>query len=236
MNESISDLSLHGSRATKRFFKLDELLVFHTKEEDTDDTHVKSIYYHYYVSWPIRVQFVRPGKWLLFPKNHEFPRVKERVFLLLAAKRLGPQILVNVDPENPTGTYNICVFTQDHHDIPDVFRVLVTLWRNRLANKRLRYKTDDATYQGLYASDYAAKRAGFDPSTLEKKRCSKYFSPKPKYDITGATEHITMFDMDNNSLVAEIRKTVGDDNSQITFYDTPSIFYSWGPPKVTEQL
>ena len=132
---------------------------------------------------------------MLFPEEHEIESVWNKVICLFAANRLGNTLLVSRDMKDENGSVVICVFTSDYGDIPDVFRVLIALWRNGVASNRrfLKYKTDGATIDGLYASDYAAQRAGFDGTKVEtdiSKRCSIYVSPKPYTDITGATERI----------------------------------------------
>lgn len=118
--------------------------------------------------------------------------------LPIAAKRLGHAVKITAD-FNLAIHCVVCVYTNDHEDIPDVFRVLTTLWRNRLANKSITYKTTSQ---------------------------DKYFSPKPQQDITGSTENIQLFMIDiriekNVGLVAQLSKNVDDVEAKLTFFDPP---------------
>jgi len=74
----------------------------------------------------------------------------------------------------------ICIYTDDHENVADVFRVLVSLRQNRLSLAAVHYKTDEATISGVYAISTS--------ETSEKKhrnsRVSKYTSPK--VEATGA--------------------------------------------------
>ena len=208
-----------------RSFKLSELIV-------------EKIHFNDWGRWdcivrlPVDAENPRGGKWLLFPENHQVEVIWERVLLLLAANRLGNAIKVSGDNKDCRESYVICIYTSDYENVEDVLRVLTTLWRNGLSSSPiLKYKTDDATKLGVFASDYAAQRAGFDISKKKElsKKCSFYFSPKPsEEDISGATEKIQLFLSDvgaerDAALLAELRKDICDTETKLTFYSPPRI-------------
>jgi hypothetical protein len=166
---------------------------------------------------------IHRGKWLLYPAQENVDEIWEKVKILTAANRLGTGAKIT------DGTV-ICVYTQNFEDVQDVFRVLVTLRRNRLQNTFMNYKTDEATVQGVFKTDEAAKRAGFDSAAKLKpgQRVSMYFSPPSPTISTGATEFIQLF-LNNigpefkRGLVAELRKEPHDLEDKIIFYNPPRI-------------
>jgi hypothetical protein len=166
---------------------------------------------------------IHRGKWLLYPAQENVDEIWEKVKILTAANRLGTGAKIT------DGTV-ICVYTQNFEDVQDVFRVLVTLRRNRLQNTFMNYKTDEATVQGVFKTDEAAKRAGFDSAAKLKpgQRVSMYFSPPSPTVSTGAAEFIQLF-LNNigpefkRGLVAELRKEPHDLEDNIIFYNPPKI-------------
>ena len=76
----------------------------------------------------------------------------------------------------------ICIYTNEHEDVADVFRVLVSMRENRLSLAAVHYKTDDATVSGVYAT---SSNNGDIPEKKHRNfRVSKYTSPK--VESTGA--------------------------------------------------
>jgi hypothetical protein len=171
----------------------------------------------------VRVISIHRGKWLLYPAQENVDEIWEKVKILTAANRLGTGAKIT------DGTV-ICVYTQNFEDVQDVFRVLVTLRRNRLQNTFMNYKTDEASVQGVFKTDRAAKRAGFDSAAKLKpgQRVSMYFSPPSPTVSTGAAEFIQLF-LNNigpefkRGLVAELRKEPHDLEDNIIFYNPPKI-------------
>jgi hypothetical protein len=176
----------------------------------------------------VRVKSIHSGKWLLFPDRENVDEIWEKVKILIAANRLGN--IAKVSKGETGNEHVLCVYTQNFEDVQDVFRVLVTLRRNRLQNTFMNYKTDEATLQGVYKTDEAAKRAGFDSTEKLKpgQRVSMYFSPPSPTISTGATEFIQLF-LNNigpefkRGLVAELRKEPHDLEDKIIFYNPPRI-------------
>jgi hypothetical protein len=176
----------------------------------------------------VQVKPIHSGKWLLFPDKTNVDEIWEKVKILIAANRLGNGAKVSKGETRNQSV--ICVYTENFEDVQDVFRVLVTLQRNRLQNTAIHYKTDEATLQGLYKTDEAAKRAGFDSTEKLKpgQRVSMYFSPPSTTVSTGATEFIQLF-LNNigpefkRGLVAELRKEPHDLEDKIIVYNPPRI-------------
>jgi hypothetical protein len=176
----------------------------------------------------VRVKSIHSGKWLLFPDRKNVDEIWEKVKILIAANRLGN--IAKVSKGETGNEYVLCVYTHNFEDVQDVFRVLVTLRRNRLQNTFMNYKTDEATLQGVYKTDEAAKRAGFDSTEKLKpgQRVSMYFSPPSTTVSSGATEFIQLF-LNNigpefkRGLVAELRKEPHDLEDNIIFYNPPKI-------------
>jgi hypothetical protein len=188
----------------------------------------------------VRVEPIHRGKWMLFPKTENVDEVWEKVKILVAANRLGNNANCSrADNENIRYLcfiYVICVFTQNFEDVQDVFRVLVTLRRNCLQNTAIHYKTDEATEQGVFKTDEAAQRAGFESAAKLKpgQRVSMYFSPPSPTVSTGDTEKIQLF-LNNigprfdRGLVAELRKEPRDLEDKIIFYNPPRIHHPLHP-------
>ncbi len=172
-------------------FLVDEEAHFHETQCDQMPSHcfcpeVKWIW----ASRPNRPHGIRGGKWMIFSNTMQIDSTWNKVKDLLASGKLGIFLflilfisaifnesllslfclgtLAKVAPVSlkRDGGHLICVYTTDHQDVRDVFRVLVVLLRNRLANYRIiNYKTDDATLSGVYSSDSAAVLSGrFDRS------------------------------------------------------------------------
>ena len=114
---------------------------------------------------------VRSGKWMLFLSNKNVDAVWTQVKSLLAENQLS--YCAKVAPAVHAGAaYLVCIYTQDHDDIADVFRVLKAIRSSGLMMSRaIHYKTDEATYRGEYASTSSGVFLG-------KKLVSKYSSPQ----------------------------------------------------------
>jgi hypothetical protein len=124
----------------------------------------------------------RAGKWMLFPNSGQVDEAWRSTVELLSSGRLGHCAKVAPVSHVNNGCHLICVYTNDYENIPEVFRVLHALRQLDLpcTKKALHYKTDDATYAGIYNSDSAASRAGFDkaaPKRHKNFKVSMYSSP-----------------------------------------------------------
>lgn len=122
------------------------------------------------VSWiwaslPDRPSPTNSGKWMLFPSADYVDNNWNRVKDLLCDRRIGSCAKVST-AAHANKNFLICIYTDDHNNIPDVFRVLKAVRQSRLSLQSISYKTDDATYQGIYASNSKALPV------------SKYTSPK----------------------------------------------------------
>jgi hypothetical protein len=120
---------------------------------------------------------------MIFTSTENVDRSWLNVVDMLADGKLGDCAKVAPVSRTRDGLHVICVYTDDHEDVEDVFRVLHALRRSSTpcaAERTLNYKTDDATYAGQYTSSSAAQRAGFsDAATAPHKnsKVSKYTSP-----------------------------------------------------------
>lgn len=103
---------------------------------------------------PLRDWTNRSGKWLIFTSFKKLDQVWQLIYEETVAGRLG--LSSKAATSRPNGLAKnpfikvICVYTYDSSDIDDVMRV-----RNRLREigfyKKLSYKTDQATDEGVYA-------------------------------------------------------------------------------------
>lgn len=192
------------------------------------------------VSWiwallPDQAKPVRSGKWMLFVGNQNVNDTWNKVKDLLASKQLGGGAKVSTGGNK----HVICVYTNDFEDIKDVFRVLVALRRSRVQNSSIHYKTDEATLEGIYKTDEAAKQAGFDGAKKKEpgRKVSLYSSP-PNYALDNSNEAAETIQLLRNNigpecktgLVAELRKGVEDEEGKTFFYDPPQIIPA-GPSK-----
>jgi len=96
---------------------------------------------------------VRPGKWLIFVREHEVDTVWEKIALATEQGLLGDA--AKVSTAKPRSDYDrkirvICVYTYDWKDEEDVHRVRQAL-RELGIDWRLRYKTDEDTLTGKYS-------------------------------------------------------------------------------------
>ena len=103
------------------------------------------------------------------------------------------------DSDNPQ--HVICIYSNDHEDVSDVFRVLIDIRQNRLSKTAIHYKTDEATLSGIYTS--TSGRAT-DPAEVEKRhpnfRVSKYTTPK----VENASDWLTGITMYRNNVGPEV--------------------------------
>jgi hypothetical protein len=225
---------LPSSSSESRPCKYDELFDEENDFHESDCNKQPSTCYCEYVSSstrvlkPLLVKSIHSGKWLLFPEKKNVDEVWEKVKILLAANRLGNG--AKVSKGKPANEHVVCIYNKDFENVQDVFRVLVTIRRNRLQDTFINYKTNEATLEGVYKTDEAAQRAGFDSTKkLEPgKRVSMYFSPPSPIDLTGATELIQLFlnnigPENSRGLVAELKKEAHDIEAKIIFYDPPKI-------------
>lgn len=127
----------------------------------------------------------RSGKWMIFPSSEEVDFAWTSVVDLLVRGKLGRCAKVStIRNAGDGGSQVICVYTADHDNLEDVYRVLHALRHIPTpvcTDLTLGYKTDEATIAGLYTTSDAAKREGFDgevSATRDKRmRISKYSSP-----------------------------------------------------------
>jgi len=136
---------------------------------------------------------------MLFPNEEYVDKTWETVCALFDEGKLGTSAKVSTkgskhdDTQQGISTgssYLICVYTYDHEDIPDLFRVLLALRDNGLHSlSAIQYKTDEATVCGEYATSAAGQRAGFESGVVpltekagggakKKPSVCKYSSPR----------------------------------------------------------
>jgi hypothetical protein len=190
------------------------------------------------VSWisasrPARFNVICTGKWMLFPDKKHVDEIWEKFKILLAANRLGTRIKVST--EECFEKYIICVCTNDCENVQDVFRILVTLRRNRLSLGYLNYKKFKATQLKTYSNEEVAQMNGCDSAKeLESgQRVSMYCSPPDPNanDPTGSNELIQLY-LNNigpeykTGLVAESRKNPLDTEAKLRFYNPPQTLNS----------
>lgn len=92
------------------------------------------------------------GKWMLFPKSEDLPHIWRLVAEATAEGKLGPTSKVGTyEPENLVKGTLICVYTHDFSDVPDVKRVLSTLFDLDIVKggTRIHYKCDAYTYLNI---------------------------------------------------------------------------------------
>lgn len=120
---------------------------------------------------------------MLFVGSEKVDDAWFKVVDLLAEGSLGTCAKVAPRSNVRDDLHLICVYTEDHEDVEDVFRVLMALRRSGIecaSDRTLNYKTDEATYAGVYASNSSAQHAGFAAATAgphKNHKVSKYTSP-----------------------------------------------------------
>jgi hypothetical protein len=98
------------------------------------------------------------GKWMLFPKLDDLPRVWRQVAEATAEGKLGPTSKVGTWEDETTamtkGTL-ICVYTRDFSDLADVKRVLGALHDLGIVNKgvTIYYKCDAYTHSNIMSGN-----------------------------------------------------------------------------------
>jgi hypothetical protein len=96
------------------------------------------------------------GKWLLFPKPDDLPRVSRQVAEATADGKLGPTSKVATwDPDFMTKPRVICVYTKDFSDLADVKRVLCALHDLGIVNRgaAIHYKCDAYTHLDIMSEN-----------------------------------------------------------------------------------
>lgn len=170
----------------------------------------------------------RSGKWMLFSSSEGVDNAWFNVVDMVADGKLGDCAKVAPASRTRDGLHVICVYTADHENLKDVFRVLHALRCSSIpcaAERTLNYKTDDATYAGQYASRSAAQKAGFkDVASAPHKnsRVSKYTSPGFRGN---RNVRLVMNDVGPNFLhevVAEVPVTAGAEEVAAFFRGRPS--------------
>lgn len=130
----------------------------------------------------VNTNFIRSGKWMLFPDSDAVDEAWLKVVDLLADQQLGGCAKVAPVGRKQNNKHVICVYTNDHENVKEVFTVLHALRNSGIraaTDCTLNYKTDDATYAAVYASDSAAQAAGFAGVSLKAHKnfkVSKYTS------------------------------------------------------------
>lgn len=112
----------------------------------------------------VNESYQRSGKWMLFPNSGKVDEAWFKVVDLLADRKLGGCAKVAPVCRKQNNMHVICIYTSDHENVKEVFSVLHTLRNSGISSASsctLNYKTDDATYGAVYATDHAAVSAGF---------------------------------------------------------------------------
>lgn len=102
------------------------------------------------------------GKWMLFPKSDDLPRVWRLVAEATAAGKLGPTSKVGTwEPDNLTKGTLICVYTYDFSDLVDLKRVLRAMIENDIIKQdaRIYYKCDAYTHLNIMSDNPYKLRA-----------------------------------------------------------------------------
>lgn len=96
------------------------------------------------------------GKWMIFPKPDDLPRVWRLVAEATSEGKLGPTSKVGTyEPENLTKGTLICVYTYDFSDLADVKRVLAALFDLNIirGGSRIYYKCDAYTHLNISSNN-----------------------------------------------------------------------------------
>jgi hypothetical protein len=97
---------------------------------------------------------VRGGKWLIFVPSSHVDDAWATIKTAIEKGKLGQSAKVATAKPNPNAQNPnvkvICVYTYDCDDREDVMRIRQAL-RDLGFTAKMSYKTDDATYKGLYA-------------------------------------------------------------------------------------
>ncbi len=97
----------------------------------------------------------RSGKWLVFLKADEIDIFWVRVREAVQAGRLGSAAKVATraikDSRDGIGKHVVCIYTYDHSDTADVWRIRQVL-RDLGVTWRIYYKADEATMNGRYSA------------------------------------------------------------------------------------
>ncbi|XP_046456310.1 uncharacterized protein LOC124203631 [Daphnia pulex] len=101
-----------------------------------------------WASSPDKVKSVRWGMWILFVEKKNVDKIWSEIVALLSNNQLGNVAKVST-ADKRGDMHAVCLYTYDFKDVPDVFRVLVTLRRmNHLENGPngtipIRYATEE---------------------------------------------------------------------------------------------
>jgi hypothetical protein len=98
----------------------------------------------------------RSGKWLVFLPVDEIDAFWARVREAVRAGRLGDSAKVatraTTDRQRGIRTHVVCIYTYDHADTADVWRIRRALRVELGVTWRIAYKADEATAKGQYAA------------------------------------------------------------------------------------
>lgn len=102
------------------------------------------------------VDFSKVGKWMIFTNSTQVNNLWKRVKHGIQTGDLWHTKVSTIDPSK--NKHVIIIYTKDFEDISNVVEVLDYLETSGIkpANKVIRYKTDQQTYAGIYAT--AGKR------------------------------------------------------------------------------
>lgn len=117
------------------------------------------------------------GKWMLFPKSDDLPRVWRQVAEATAEGKLGPTSKVGTwEPDHQAKGTLICVYTRDFSDVSDVKRVLGALNDLNIVNKgtSIHYKCDAYTHLGIFSDNQYKLRASLYSSEEIRNDTVKY--------------------------------------------------------------
>lgn len=103
---------------------------------------------------------IMSGKWLIFAPVTQIDRIWGQIKQTLFTGQLGSTAKVATMYSNPHATIStdkvICVYTYNAEDVSDVRRIRAAL-RTLGIDRKIPYKTDEATYQGKYQKTGATK-------------------------------------------------------------------------------
>jgi hypothetical protein len=185
------------------------------------------------VSWirassPIPVQSVRWGLWILRHKKQRVDEIWKKITTLLSKNQLGNRAKVATNKKASDAGHFICLYTYDFEDVQDIFRVLVTLQRNRLKKGYLEYLTEENNADEIVNGEDFSKEENEQRNMEHRdKRIIQMYAAAPI--ITDSEmELISMWKLNIGSesqkgLVAELRKISKYNKEKIKFYNPPKI-------------
>ncbi|XP_046456306.1 uncharacterized protein LOC124203628 isoform X2 [Daphnia pulex] len=176
-----------------------------------------------WASSPAPVESIRWGMWLLFVEKKNVDKIWNEIIALLSKNQLGNVAKVST-ADKRTGTHFICVYTYDFSDVPDVFRVLVTLRRmNHIENDFLDYVTEvNGVEEDVNGADFERR---MEP--CEKIVVRMYTSPSVTYYRGVECIQMALRKIRPESKFGLVAKLIQDfmihSKGNIEFYNPPKI-------------